>query len=288
MATPTAEEEAELEASKAPLMDHLVELRSRLVKSMIAFLIAFIICFAFAKSIYGILIQPLADAFAAGGQPGRHMIFTALYETFFTYVKVGMFGAICLAFPFMAAQLWLFIAPGLYRNERKAFLPFMLATPVMFLVGAAFVYFVMMPYAIRFFLSFEVPGGAGGGPGGLPIELEARVSEYLSFVMTLIFAFGFCFELPVLLILLGRVGIVSSAALKKARRYAIVGVFAVAAIVTPPDMFSQLSLAFPMCALYEISIWGVWLIERQRAAEEAKAAAEAAKAAADSRNIQTT
>ena len=281
MRTPSAEEEAELESSKAPLLEHLVELRSRLVKSLIAFMVAFIICFFFAKSIYGFLVQPLADAFARDGQPGRHMIFTALYETFFTYVKVGMFGAICLAFPFMAAQIWSFIAPGLYRKERKAFLPFLLATPVMFLVGAAFVYYVMMPYAIRFFLSFEVPGGPGGG-GGLPIELEARVSEYLSFVMTLIFAFGVCFELPVLLTLLGRVGIVSSAGLKKARRYAIVGVFLVAAIVTPPDVFSQLSLAFPLVGLYEISIWCVRLIEKQRAAEDAEAAQE------PGRNIQTT
>jgi len=270
MATPSADEEAELESSKAPLLEHLVELRSRLVKSLIAFLVAFIICFFFAKNIYSFLVQPLADAFAKGGQPGRHMIFTALYETFFTYVKVGMFGAICLAFPYMAAQIWLFIAPGLYRTERKAFLPFLLATPAMFLVGAAFVYYIMMPYAIRFFLSFEVPTGTGS----LPIELEARVSEYLSFVMTLIFAFGFCFELPVLLTLLGRVGIVTSAGLKKARRYAIVGVFAVAAVVTPPDVFSQLSLAFPLVGLYEISILCVKLIEKQRAAEDAKAAAE--------------
>jgi len=276
MADPTAEEEAELEASKAPLLEHLVELRSRIVKSLIAFLIAFIICFFFAKNIYGFLVQPLAHAFA--GQTGRHMIFTALYETFFTYVKVAMFGAICLAFPFMAAQLWLFIAPGLYRNERKAFLPFLLATPVMFLVGAAFVYFVMLPYAIRFFLSYEVPGGAGG----LPIELEARVSEYLSFVTTLIFAFGVCFELPVLLTLLGRVGIITSSGLKKARRYAIVGVFAVAAVLTPPDVFSQLSLAFPLVLLYEISIWCVRFMEKQRVAEEAKAASDAA------RNIQPT
>src|SRR5258707_331968 len=270
MATPSSEEEAELESSKAPLLEHLVELRSRLVKSLIAFLVAFIISFFFAKQIYGFLVQPLADAFARGGQAGRHLNFTALYETFFTNVKVGMFGAICLAFPYMAAQICLFIAPGLYRKERKAFLPFLLATPAMFLVGAAFVYYIMMPYAIRFFLSFEVPTGTGS----LPIECESRVSEYLSFVMTLIFAFGFCFELPVLLTLLGRVGIVTSSGLKKARRYAIVGVFAVAAVGTPPDAVSQFSLAFPLVWLYEISILCVKLIERQRAAEDAKAAAE--------------
>ena len=197
------------------------------------------------------------------------MIFTALYETLFTYVKVGMFGALCIAFPFMAVQIWMFVAPGLYRHERKAFLPFMAATPVMFILGAAFVYYLMLPYAIRFFLGFENPGGGGG----MPIQLEARVSEYLGFVMTLIFAFGFCFELPVLLTLLGRAGIVTSAGLAKARRYAIVGVFIVAAIVTPPDVFSQLSLALPMVGLYELSIWLVWLIERRRKQEESASAA---------------
>jgi sec-independent protein translocase protein TatC len=271
----TAEEEAELESSKAPLLEHLVELRNRIIYSMIAFLVCFLFCFFFAKYIYAFLTQPLADALA--GQPNRKMIFTALYETFFTYVKVGMFGAICIAFPFMASQLWLFIAPGLYRHERKAFLPFLLATPVMFLIGASFVYYVMLPTAIRFFLGFETPGGQGT----LPIELQARVGEYLSFVMTLIFAFGFCFELPVLLTLLGRVGIVTSAGLKGARRYAIVGVFAVAAVVTPPDVFSQLSLAVPLVGLYEISILCVKLIEMRRAKEDA--AADAAN-----RDITTT
>lgn len=269
------EEEAELEASKAPLLEHLVELRNRIIYSMIAFLICFLVCFFFAKYIYAFLTHPLAVALE--GQPNRKMIYTALYETFFTYVKVGMFGAICIAFPFMAAQLWLFIAPGLYRNERKAFLPFLLATPVMFIVGASFVYYVMLPYAIRFFVGFETPGG----PGELPIELQARVGEYLSFVMTLIFAFGFCFELPVLLTLLGRVGIVTSAGLKGARRYAIVAVFAVAAVLTPPDVFSQLALAVPLVGLYEISIVCVKLIERGRAKADAEAAAA-------SRNIQTT
>jgi sec-independent protein translocase protein TatC len=273
--TPSPEEEAELESSKAPLLEHLVELRNRLVYSMIAFVICFIGCYAFAEPIYVFLTQPLADALA--GQVGRQMIFTALYEAFFTYVRVGAFGALCLAFPFMAAQLWWFIAPGLYRHERSAFWPFLLATPVMFILGAAFVYYLILPFAIQFFLGFETPGGNGQ----LPIELQARVGEYLSFVMTLIFAFGFCFELPVLLTLLGRVGIVTSAGLASARRYAIVGVVAVAAVVTPPDVFSQLALAVPLIGLYEVSIWCVRFIERGRAKREA------AEAAA-SRNIQPT
>ena len=264
MATPSAEEEAELESSKAPLLEHLVELRNRLIHSIAGFLVGFLICFYFAKPIYAILTKPLLNAFA--GQEGRHMIFTAPQEIFFAYVKVGMFGGLCLAFPYMAAQLWMFIAPGLYRNERRAFMPFLLATPVMFAVGASFVYFVMLPYALRFFLGFEVHPGAGV----LPIEAQPRASEYLSFVTTLIFAFGLCFELPVLLTLLGRVGIVSSAGLKKVRRYAIVGVFAIAAVLTPPDVFSQLSLAIPLVLLYEISIWCVALIERGRRKEEAR------------------
>jgi sec-independent protein translocase protein TatC len=273
--TPSADEEAELESSKAPLLEHLVELRNRLVYSMIAFFICFIGCYFVATPIYTFLTQPLADAMAA--RPDAKMIFTAVYEAFFTNVKVGMFGALCLAFPFMAFQLWMFIAPGLYRHERAAFVPFLIATPVMFIVGGAFVYYFVLPTAIQFFLGFETPGGNGT----LPIELQARVGEYLSFVMTLIFAFGFCFELPVLLTLLGRVGIVTSEGLAKARRYAIVGVVAIAAVVTPPDVFSQVALSIPMIALYEASIWCVRLIERGRLKREA---AEAAAA----RNIQTT
>ena len=271
MADPTPADEAELEASKAPLLEHLVELRNRIIRSVIAFLLCFIACFAFARPIFQFLTAPLAHALA--GQANRQMIFTALYEQFFTYVKVGMFGAICLAFPYMAGQLWLFIAPGLYKHERRAILPFLLATPVMFAMGAAFVYYLMLPRAIQFFLSYEIPSG----PNTIGIQLLPRVGEYLSFVMTLIFAFGFCFELPVLLTLLGRVGIVSSKGLASVRRYAIVGVFVVAAVVTPPDVFSQLSLAFPLVALYEISILCVRFIEKQRAADEAKAAAEAGR-----------
>jgi sec-independent protein translocase protein TatC len=257
------------------LLEHLVELRNRLIYSMIAFFIAFLFCFAFAKNVYAFLTAPLIDALA--NDPTRHgappvMIYTALYETFFTYVKVGMFGALCLAFPFMAYQLWMFIAPGLYRHERNAFVPFLIATPIMFIAGASFVYFLMLPFAIKFFLSYATD----------TIQLQARVGEYLSFVMTLIFAFGFCFEMPVLLTLLGRVGIVTSSGLGKARRYAIVGVFVVAAVVTPPDVISQLSLAIPMVGLYEASIWSVWLIERNRAKREA------AEAAAPGRDIQPT
>lgn len=262
MVTPSPEDEAELDASKAPLLEHLVELRNRLIYSIVAFILAFLFCFYFAEQIYTVLSQPLADALA--GQPDRRMIATALQETFFTYVKVGAFGALCLAFPFMAAQLWLFVAPGLYRHEKKAFLPFLFATPVMFVIGASFVYYILMPMAIRFFLGFEEPGGNGT----LGIQLEARVSEYLGLVMTLIFAFGLCFQMPILLTLLGKVGIVTSDGLKSARRYAIVGVFVLAAVVTPPDVISQVTLAAPLILLYEVSVFLVRTIEKKRAAED--------------------
>jgi sec-independent protein translocase protein TatC len=266
MVNPSKQDEDELEESKAPLLEHLVELRKRIVYSLYALFLTFIVCFYFSKDIYNFLTQPLADAFA--GQSDRRMIFTALYEAFFTQVKVALWGGLCVAFPFMAYQLWRFIAPGLYKHERKAFWPFLIATPFMFILGASFVYYVMLPRAIRFFLGYENQGGNGT----IPIELQARVGEYLDFVTTLIFAFGFCFELPVLLMLLGRVGIVTSKGLASFRRYAVVAVFAVAAIVTPPDVFSQLSLAVPLVGLYEVSIWGVWMIERDRAKKEAAGA----------------
>lgn len=262
------DDEAHIEASRAPLLDHLIELRRRLMWSLLGFLIAFVGCYYFAEQIYAFLTHPLAVALE--GQPGRRMIYTALYETFFTYIKVAMFGALCLSFPIIASQIWMFVAPGLYRSEQRAFLPFLVATPVLFIMGAALVYYGLMPVAIHFFLGFETPGGAGS----LPIQLEAKVADYLDLIMSLIFAFGLSFQLPVLLTLMGRVGLVSSEFLARNRRYSIVVAFVVAAVLTPPDVLSQFALALPLIGLYEASVWSVWLIEKKRA-EEAKRAESA-------------
>lgn len=233
-----------------PLIDHLLELRQRLLWSIGAFAIAFAVCYYFSTSIYGFLARPLADILQAQGHGERRMIYTALYEAFFTYLKVALFGAIFFSFPVWATQLWLFVAPGLYRSEKRAILPFLIASPFLFVAGAALAYYFIFPLAWRFFISFETPPGGGG----IPIELEAKVSEYLSLVMHMILAFGIAFQMPVLLTLLCRVGIMSVETLKKGRRYAIVGVFVVAAVLTPPDIISQVGLAVPMLALYELSI----------------------------------
>ncbi len=244
--------------NKQTLVQHLIELRSRLIKSLVLIFIVFVIAYIFADNIYDFLVQPYADAVA--GESGRRLIFTALHETFFTYLKVALFASIFISLPFILMQIWIFVAPGLYKNEKSVVIPYLIATPVLFLLGAALVYFFIMPLAIKFFLSFE----SIGGQGSLPIQLEAKVNEYLSLIIRLIFAFGISFQLPVLLTLLARVSLVSSDGLRNNRKYVIVGVFIVAAIITPPDPISQIGLGIPILLLYEISILAVTYIESKR------------------------
>lgn len=255
--------EDDIEASKAPLIEHLIELRSRLVKAMIAIAIAFVLCFTVADTIFNILLYPYERA--AGDVGGLELIYTAPQEYFFTQMKLALFGALFLAFPVIAVQIYMFVAPGLYKHERSAFLPYLIATPILFMAGSLLVYYGVMPLAMQFFLSLEQHG-----EGVATIRLVARVSEYLGLIMTLIFAFGLVFQLPVVLTLLARAGLVTSQTLKEKRKYAVLLAFVAAAILTPPDPISQIGLAVPTLLLYEMSIYAVKLIERRRAEAEAK------------------
>ena len=297
-------DEAEIESSRAPLLDHLIELRKRLIICLLALGVAFFICFAFATQIFNVLLHPftvaaqllaireaeaahtssfdflavltgaksmflaLIGAVELPAPPGKvtGLIFTAPLEFFFTKIKLAGLGAVALSFPVLAWQIYAFVAPGLYKRERKAFLPFLLAAPTLFLIGAALVYYIILPFVLWFSLSQQIVGDAS-----ISVELLPKVSDYLSLVTTLLLAFGLCFQLPVVLTLLGMAGIVSSKALSVGRRYAIVGVFVVAAVVTPPDPISQTMLAVPIILLYEVSIWCVRLIEIRRRREDEEA-----------------
>ncbi len=259
--------EDELKGSEAPLIEHLTELRTRLIYSVIALAVLFIICFFVADPIYNFLLGPFIAA--AGGPEAVRLIYTAPQEFFFTKLSVALFSAIFLAFPIIASQIYAFVAPGLYKNERMAFLPYLVATPVFFVLGGAVVYYGIMPLALGFFLGMQQTD-----PNGVTIEMMTRVSEYLSLVMTLLLAFGVCFQLPVILTLLAQIGLIGVDNLKAWRKYAIVAIVIIAAFLTPPDPISQIGLAIPLLGLYELSVIAVRIVEKRRLAREAELAKE--------------
>jgi len=246
-------------SEKSGFISHLVELRQRLINSFIFLFSFFVVCYFFSEEIYSFLVQPYADA-VKDDNVNRRLIFTALQETFLTYLRVSFFAALFVSSPIILMQIWKFIAPGLYKNEKKAILPYLIATPILFLFGGMLVYYLIMPLAIKFFLSFE----ASSINSALPIQLEAKVNEYLSLIMKLIFAFGLSFQLPVILSLLARVGFVDSVFLKERRKYVVVIIFVAAAILTPPDPITQIGLAIPLLILYELSIFSVKIIEKRK------------------------
>jgi len=279
-----------VESSRAPLIDHLVELRKRMTYSVIAIIIAVVACYLVSQDIFDFLVEPLRKAEEARGNTDFKLIYTHLLEAFFTQLKIAFWAGFFVAFPVIASQIWMFVAPGLYKREKKAFLPYLFVSPVLFFAGAALVYYFIFPQAWEFFASFQTkPGdpGAGLGTAANHTELLPKMGEYLSLVMKLIFAFGLAFQLPVLLTLLGRVGMTSSKGLKRFRKYAIVIIFIVAAIITPPDLVSQIGLAVPLLALYEISIFTVGMVERKREEKRRQEEKELAELFAGETDVST-